>query len=170
MQAMKLFWAVVAVCASSTFALGETRKPVLIKEYKDWGAYSVAETSGKICYVMTRPKKKSPRKLNHGDVYFFVTSRAKSAPKLEVSFLAGYPFKDNSKVTVTIDKKKFTLMTQGDGAWVEDTANEGSLIAAMKGGRKMTVSAVSRRNNKTRYEMSLSGITAALSTIGSSCN
>ena len=52
-------------------------------------------------------------------------------------------------------------------AWVENAAEEPALVAAMKGGKSMTVKAVSGRGTATSYSYSLSGISAALKQIES---
>ena len=53
------------------------------------------------------------------------------------------------------------MFTQGDSAWLVNKEEEAALLAAMKSGSAMVVKAVSRRGNKTTYNYSLSGVTAA---------
>jgi invasion protein IalB len=57
------------------------------------------------------------------------------------------------------------MFTRGKSAWVENAAEEPVLIAAMKTGTDMKVSAKSGRGNTTTYVFSLKGISAALSSI-----
>ncbi|WP_217540155.1 invasion associated locus B family protein, partial [Stenotrophomonas sp. GbtcB23] len=71
----------------------------------------------------------------------------------------------NSKVTVSIDGKAFVMFTKDKAAWVENAAEEPALVAAMKTGHNMSVSAVSGRGTKTSYAYSLQGISAALKQI-----
>jgi invasion protein IalB len=169
MQVTKFFLVVLAFVGVSSIAIAQTGNPTLVKKYKDWGAYTVSDGGSKICYVMTEIKDKSPKKLNHGEVYLFVTARPESGGKLEISFVTGYSFKSESKVNAVVDGQNFVLMTQGDAAWVEEATQENVLVDAMRAGQKMEVSALSGRGNKTRYRVSLSGITAALKRIGSGC-
>ena len=83
----------------------------------------------------------------------------------EPQFIASYNFQENSKVSVTVGDKKFTMFTRGKSAWVENAAEEPVLIAAMKGGADMKVQAKSGRGNPTSYVFSLKGISAALASI-----
>jgi len=83
----------------------------------------------------------------------------------EPQFIAGYNFKENSKVTVAIGNKSFGMFTRGTSAWMENAAEEPALVAAMKGGSEMTVSATSGRGTATSYTFSLKGISAALDSI-----
>ena len=65
----------------------------------------------------------------------------------------------------TIDGRNFVLFTKGNSAWVENAAEEPALVEAMKGGKAMSVKAISRRGTETNYTYSLAGITAALNQI-----
>lgn len=136
-----------------------------ISQHSAWGTYSYQAATGKVCYVLTVPTDKQPPTLDHGDMFFFVSQRPGQQVSYEPQFIAGYNFQDNSKVTVTIDKKSFSMFTRGKSAWVENAAEEPVLIAAMKGGTDMKVQAKSGRGNPTSYVFSLKGISAALASI-----
>lgn len=145
------------------------KEPTLLKQNGDWYAFSHGTGANKVCFAMTPPKQMTPSNLNHGDVRFFVTSRPAANVRMEPSIRVGYNFQENSKATVDIDGQKFTLFTKGDGAWVENAANEPQLIAAMKKGKAMKVTGTSGRGNPTSYSFSLSGISATLSDIQKAC-
>ncbi|TRC96408.1 hypothetical protein FJV76_08065 [Mesorhizobium sp. WSM4303] len=136
-----------------------------IGQHNAWGTYSYQAQGGKVCYVLTVPTDKQPPTLDHGDMFFFVSQRPGQQVSYEPQFIAGYTFQEGSKATVTIDKKTFSMFTRGKSAWVENAAEEPVLIAAMKTGTDMKVSAKSGRGNPTTYVFSLKGISAALSSI-----
>lgn len=136
-----------------------------IGQHNAWGTYSYQASGGKVCYVLTVPTDKQPPTLDHGDMFFFVSQRPGQQVSYEPQFIAGYNFQEGSKATVTIDNKTFSMFTRGKSAWVENAAEEPVLIAAMKGGADMKVSAKSGRGNTTSYVFSLKGISAALSSI-----
>jgi hypothetical protein len=115
--------------------------------------------------VLTVPTDKQPPTLDHGDMFFFVSQRPGQQVSYEPQFIAGYNFQENSKVTVTVGDKSFSMFTRGKSAWVENAAEEPVLIAAMKGGADMKVEAKSGRGNATSYVFSLKGISAALTSI-----
>jgi invasion protein IalB len=100
-------------------------------------------------------------------MFFFVSQRPGQQVSYEPQFIAGYDFQANSKVTVTVGDKSFTMFTRGKSAWVENAADEPQLIAAMRAGADMKVQAKSGRGNTTSYVFSLKGISAALSSISS---
>ena len=136
-----------------------------IGQHNAWGTYSYQASGGKVCYVLTVPTDKQPPTLDHGDMFFFVSQRPGQQVSYEPQFIAGYTFQEGSKATVTIDKKSFSMFTRGKSAWVENAAEEPVLIAAMKTGTDMKVTAKSGRGNPTSYVFSLKGISAALTSI-----
>lgn len=152
---------VLAVSAAPAFAQSATK----IGQHNAWGTYSYQAQNGKVCYVLTVPTDKQPTTLDHGDMFFFVSQRPGQKVSFEPQFIAGYNFQENSKVSVTIGDKSFSMFTKGKSAWVENAAEEPALIAAMRGGSDMKVQAKSGRGNPTTYVFSLKGISAALTSI-----
>ncbi|KQV35660.1 MULTISPECIES: invasion associated locus B family protein [unclassified Rhizobium] len=155
--------AIVMACASAASAQSPTR----IQQFNAWGAYSYQAGAGKVCYVLSVPKEKNPASVDHGDIFFLVSQRPGQNISYEPQAMMGYPLQENSKVTVTIDSKSFTMFTKGNSAWVENAAEEPALVAAMKNGKAMSVAAKSRKGTATSYSYSLSGISAALKQIES---
>lgn len=155
----------VAMTALTVTASAQT--PQRIGQFKDWGAISYQAANGKVCYAVSVPTDKQPANVNHGDNFFVVTQRGGSNVTYEPQFIAGYTLKESSKVTVTIDGKEFSFFSKENTAWTENAAQDPAIVAAMKAGSKMTVSATSRRGTATSYQYSLSGITAALDAIKS---
>ena len=140
-------------------------KATKIGQHSAWGTYSYQAQNGKVCYVLTVPTEKQPPKLDHGDIFFFVSQRPGQASSYEPQFIASYNFQENSKVSVSVDGKSFSMFTRGKSAWVENATDEPALIAAMKSGTEMKVAAKSGRGNPTSYAFSLKGISAALGSI-----
>ncbi|MEZ5812341.1 MAG: invasion associated locus B family protein [Rhizobiaceae bacterium] len=147
----------------TTPALAQSAKR--LSQFKDWATYSYKASNGQVCYVLSVPSSKEPSNLDHGDIYFSVSQKPGQNVAFEPQFIASYNLKEKSKVTVTIDGKPFTMFTKGKLAWLENAAEEPTLVAAMKAGSSMKVAAVSGRGNPTNYTFSLSGITAALDSI-----
>jgi len=160
---------VLAVAAAMLLAAGAApamaQSATKIGQHNAWGTYSYQAQNGKVCYVLTVPTEKTPKNLDHGDIFFFVSQRPGQTPSYEPQFIASYNFQENSKVSVTIDGKSFSMFTRGKSAWVENTADEPAMIAAMKTGTDMKIAAKSGRGNPTNYVFSLKGISAALGSI-----
>ncbi len=163
MRGLIVIFSGLALVVSAVPVLAQTATK--IGQHNAWGTYSYQAQNSKVCYVLTVPTDKQPSTLDHGEMFFFVSQRPGHKVLFEPQFIAGYNFQDNSKVTVTIGDKSFSMFTKGKSAWVENAAKEPALIAAMKSGLDMKVSAKSSRGNPTNYIFSLQGISAALTSI-----
>ncbi|MDW9417962.1 invasion associated locus B family protein [Sinorhizobium meliloti] len=159
----KIATALALVMAASGVASAQS--PTRIQQFNAWGAYSYQAGNGKVCYVLSVPKERTPASVDHGDIFFLVSQRPGQNISYEPQAMMGYPLQDNSKVNVVIDGRTFIMFTKGNSAWVENAAEEPALVAAMKSGKAMSVNAKSRRGTETSYSYSLSGISAALKQI-----
>lgn len=169
MKARSFLTAMVFTAVAVGGAAAQTAAPTPIKKNGEWSSFSHGTGTGKVCFALTKPTTLRPPNLNHGDVFFFVSNRPSEGVRNEPSLLVGYTLQEGSKVIVDIDGQKFTLYTKGEGAWVENASEEGSLVDAMRKGRAMAVTATSGRGNATSYAFSLSGITASISDIDAAC-
>jgi len=167
MKASVLLGAIFVLATSSVSATAQA--PKLVKQFKDWGVYSFSGQKGKVCYVLSQPREKLPADRDHGDVFFFVSTRPGEKVQSEPSVIVGYTFKTDSKVTVTVDGVNFTMFTQGEGAWIENEGDEDRLVNAMRAGSNMKVVGESTRGTSTTYTYSLSGVTAALNESSTIC-
>ena len=145
--------------------IAAAQSPTQIKQFNVWGAYSYNSPKGKVCYILSQPTRKQPGNVNHGDIFFLISQRPGQNVTYEPQAMMGYPLKEDSKVTVTVDGKNFVLFTKGESAWVENVAEEPALVSAMRAGSQMSVKATSRRGTNTNYTYSLTGVTAALKEI-----
>ncbi len=165
-------WKTAAAAAAALFLASTAtvaQSPNSLGQFNDWTAWTYTNDAGKICYIHSTPKSLKPENLRHGDVSFFIRTSPSEEITNEANFVVGYPFQENSTVSVNIGGKLFTMFTQADSAWLLDKTEEGDLLAAMKSGSSMTVTGTSRRGNNTTYQISLSGVTAAANKIVAEC-
>ncbi|WP_019220934.1 invasion associated locus B family protein [Bartonella senegalensis OS02] len=162
---MKMFKRkIMAVFIMVLISTGATcaQAPSRLDQFGAWGAYSYKSPKNTICYVLSVPLESFPTTVKHGDNFFLVTKRSHSPLSFEPQFMAGYPLKEGSRVTVTIGNKEFDFFTKDSSAWLASPALEKQLVSAMRAGKSMTVSALSKRGTQTTYTYSLKGVTAAL--------
>ena len=156
-----------ALSATAAFAQGAATR---IEQFKDWGSYVFNDPQrGKVCFAVSQPKDMEPKNVNRDPVYFFVTSRPREGVKEEVNVITGYPYKEGSKTTIQIGSDVFNLFTSGDGAWLENAADEARLVNSMRRGSSMIIKGTSRRGTLTIDTYSLAGITAATKSATSNC-
>ncbi|MFQ5562954.1 MAG: invasion associated locus B family protein [Parvularculaceae bacterium] len=144
-------------------------EPTAIATYRDWNVF-VREIEGdKICFAATDAKDKSPKSVNHGDVFFLVATWKSGAAKNQPSLMTGYNLKDEPEPTVRIGSDKWEMYVSGMEAFIESPGEEARLITAMRRGSDMRISAVSTRGTATSYVMSLLGVSAALDRVAKAC-
>ncbi|MFD2238698.1 invasion associated locus B family protein [Aureimonas populi] len=164
MSLSKVLTAAAAIIVASS-AASAAQTPNRMNQFNAWGTYSYQSDGSRVCYVLSTPTAMQPSTVNHGDIFFLVSQKP-GQNAYEPQVVMGYPLREGSQVTVDVDGRKFSLFTRGESAWVEDASQEPALVAAMRNGRAMTVSAVSQRGTNTTYTYSLAGVTAAMQSIG----
>ena len=157
----------------ATLTQTNAAEPKLISEHNDWRSYSNTSGSAKSCFAASQPILYVPEAADpverHGRVYFFVTRQPSKNVQNEPSLKVGFSFNENKGLTATIDGRKFTFFAKGDRAWLENAAEENTFISAMRAGSKMQLSGTSVRGTKVVYTFSLSGVTAAINQLKTSC-
>jgi len=143
--------------------------PELLGEFGDWAAYTYKAADTKVCYISSRPKSSEPAGAKRDPAFFLVTHMPGRKVRGEISTIIGYPFKKDSTAKLTIDATDFELFTNADGAWADATATEKKIVAAMKGGKSLTVTGTSWRGTETIDSYSLNGVSAALVKIDEAC-
>ncbi len=137
--------------------------------FGDWRAYAYDEKGEKACYIASQPKKDEGEYKRRGEIYAMVTHRPADKVRDEVSLAAGYRYKSESRVEVSIDGKTFELVPHEDTAWVPDSAGDRKLVAAMRAGRQMVVQGTSSRGTATKDTYSLMGFTKAYKAASKAC-
>lgn len=144
-------------------------EPELVSTHGDWSVYKFTENGNKVCYMAATPQKDEGDYSRRGKIYALVTSRPAEGTKNVFSYIAGYPYKDGSEVTVKIGAKSFSLFTQDETAWTADAETDSRLAQALRGGSKMVIKGVSRRGTQTMDTYSLRGSGAAHDAISQKC-
>ncbi|MBD3785428.1 MAG: invasion associated locus B family protein [Sphingomonadales bacterium] len=165
--------AVLILAAASLTATGAVAQSSnRVAASTDWSVF--VEESPKECWGVSAPKTTvntkdgKPVQVRRGDILLFVTYR--SGKPGEVSFMGGYPFADGSTVEMTVNNgQKFTLFTNGEGAWARSPEEDAKIIAALKSGADVTLTGRSGRGTQTSDKFSLMGFTAAMDEAGSRC-
>lgn len=165
------FFAVIAVLAGVLASpAARAEEPKAIATYSDWSVF-VREGGGeKICFAATEAKDKSPKSVNHGDIFFLIATWLSGAAKEQPSLMTGYALKSKPEPALRIGSDKWEMYTSENEAFIEAAAEEQRLIRAMRRGADMRVSAVSQRGTATSYIISLRGVTAALDRVERECS
>ena len=145
--------------------------PVEMLVSKKWGAYRYDNQGARTCFVSSVPTKSvgkyDPK--NRGDIRVFVSHGPGKAERDVVQVIAGYRYKPQSDVKLTIDGKNFKLFSIEDRAYAESEEDDRRIIALMKRGSRMIIVGTSSRGTKTTDTYSLSGFTKTKSVIDKTC-
>ena len=165
---MGVFTLVIATSFAAAPAFAE---PVQMLIEKDWGAYRYDNDGSRICFVSSVPTKSKGKydPDNRGDIRIFVSHGPGKAERDVVQVIAGYRYKAQSDVTLSIDGKSFKLFTLEDRAYAESEEDDDAMITAMKRGTKMSIVGTSSRGTVTTDTYSLSGFTRTKSIIDKTC-
>ena len=143
--------------------------PEQVATYKDWFVYTNGEGQERVCYAVTVPKDRSPASVNHGDVYVMIATWANGAATEQPSFMAGYPLRDAPEPEMRVGSSRFEMFTSGNEGFIEAGEDEERLVAAMRRGADMRLSAMSERGTATDYTFSLLGVSNALDRAARAC-
>ena len=169
-------WIAAAGAAPPNAQSKNAAKPVQQKEgvsklggAQGWDAYSDTEKGHKICYLVGEPSKSEPANAKRNKIYASVTHRPAEKVSNEVSFNAGYLFKDGSDAELIVDGRKFSLFTNKDSAWSRDAATDKAVVEALAKGKTAVLKGTSARGTETTATYSLAGLTQALGQIDKAC-
>ena len=160
---------VVALAAGTAVTDAAAAEPQAVATYKDWSVFVRDVDGDKICFAATEAKDKSPKSVNHGDIFFLVSSWKSRAATNQPSLMTGYPLNAAPEPTLRVGSDKWEMYVSDKEAFIELSSEEERLVRAMRRGADMRVSAVSQRGTATSYIISLRGISAALDRVTSEC-
>ena len=171
----KTFWTLILAFSLALFAVplapsaAQASEPELVGTHGDWSVYKFMENGNQVCYMAATPEKDEGDYSRRGKIYALITSRPAEGTNNVFSYIAGYPYKEGSEVTVTIGTQSFSLFTQDETAWTADAETDNRLASAIRGGSKMVVKGTSPRGTLTTDTYSLRGSSAAHDAISGKC-
>lgn len=170
---MRRAFATALACSLATGTLvpsiAAAAEPTAVATYRDWSVFVRDVKGDKICFAATEAKDKSPKSVQHGDVFVIVSTWKSGAAKNQPSLMTGYNLKDAPEPTIRIGSDKWEMYVSGNEAFIESSGEEARLIKAMRRGSDMRISAVSTRGTATNYVFSLLGVSAALDRVATAC-
>ena len=145
------------------------QEPKAVASFKDWSVFIREIDGDTVCFAAAEAKEKSPQTVTHGDVFFLVATWKSGAARNQPSLMVGYNFKDAPAPQIRVGAQKWDMYVSENEAFIESASAEQSLVANMKKGADMRISAMSSRGTATSYVISLSGVTAALDRAAAAC-
>lgn len=141
-----------------------------VEAHGSWNVFADAPKNAALCYAGGVPEKQEGKYSSRGDVFVLITHRPKDKESFVFNVEAGYAYKPDSEVTVSVGGKTFPLFVRGGQAWAKDAKTDRALADALRTGKAMTVKGYSSKGTETLDTYNLAGIGAALDAIGKLCN
>lgn len=183
-----LCYALIWLCGVAPAGSALAGEPRLLSTYGKWGAYMYYEGNSRVCFMASKANQplhtdeelekkpaKGPASLDmdpnrRGDPYAIVTLRPADHQSDVFSYMAGYKYQPDSKVTMNIGGQSFDLRPKGDTAWSPDARTDSQIAQALIAGDSMTINGVSARGLKTQDHVFLQGARDAYKKIQSECS
>jgi hypothetical protein len=146
-------------------------QPTLLGQFGDWGAYTANSGGKPICYALAKPTSQATQPPNRprDPAYIFVSTRPSENVRNEISIVIGYPFKPGADASADIGSANYALLTQNDGAWVKNPAEEARMVDTMRRGSDLVVTGESGKGTKSTDRYSLRGLSQALDRVAQEC-
>jgi len=141
----------------------------LVNTHGAWKSYRHGSGDQRMCFVVSEPTDSEPKDAKRQSPRIYVTAWPAAGVRAEISVLVGAALKKGAVISIDIDGTQFDLFPDGDRAYVSDANDEQKLLEAMRRGRSMVITATPATGQSTRDAYSLSGVTAAIQSIGSIC-
>ena len=147
-----------------------------IGTFQNWSAYVAGKNEQRICFAVSTPRYKVPKKAKRGDIFLSITHRPAEKLRHEVSIRVGYTFAKTPKLKADIDGSSFRFFTgkqvengAPEWAWLIDLDKTQSLITKMKKSNRLVFHGLSSRGTTTRDTYSLIGFSKATKAIDEAC-
>lgn len=143
-------------------------EPKAVGRFKDWAVFTETVEGDLICYAATEAGTMTPTNVNHGAVWYYVTSWKSGKAKAQPSIKVGYDIKEGSSPKAKVGRSSWTLFPAGREAFAED-ADDPAIVKALREGASLVVDATSARGTKVSYKFSLSGSASAIDKAAEAC-
>lgn len=150
---MRVVITLLALCLSAPVAARDS-----LGVFADWGAFRDAEIPR--CYAIAMAEENNARR--EFQPFASVGTWPRRNVRNQVHFRLSRQLSSSPRVRLAIGGERFDL-TAGDGdAWATDARADAAIVAAMRSGSTMSVSATDSRGNRYTDRYSLDGAATAI--------
>lgn len=126
--------------------------------YDNWAAFR--DPAVPRCYAIAKPR---PSTLERDyEPYASIGTWPERGIRGQVHFRLSRKLAENARVTAIINDRRFRLTGGGGDAWAEDKAMDAAIVAALRAGSRLIVSAVDSRGRRFSNTYDLGGVATAM--------
>jgi len=154
-------------------AIAQEQSDNRVSANTDWSVFVESDPSE--CWAVSAPKETVNSRdgntvdVRRGDIRLIVFYRPSQNVTGQVMFTGGYPFANESTVSLQVGDTTFQMFTQGETAWPATAEDDAKFVAAMKRGANAVLTGRSGRGTQTQDTFSLLGFTAAVEEAANRC-
>lgn len=126
--------------------------------FGEWGAFRDAEVPR--CYAIAAAQPNSNRR--DFDPYASVGTWPRQDIRGQVHFRLSRELSASPRIRLAIGGQRFDLTGGGSDGWAADAAQDAAIIAAIRAGSRLSISATDNRGNRFTDRYSLEGAATAL--------
>jgi hypothetical protein len=159
----------LALCAALLPAVATAATDrTAIAVFREWGAFREGpEAAPARCYAIAEPP---PNSANAGrGAFASVASWPAKRIRTQVAIRLSHATRDGAAVTLSVGDAAFRLMARGQDAWAHDRRQDAAIVAAMRSGSSMSVSAVGANGNPFADAYRLRGAASAIDAAALAC-
>lgn len=133
--------------------------------FGQWGAFRDAETPR--CYAIAAAETSRDRR--DFDPFASVGTWPRRQVRGQVHFRLSRELSASPRLRVAIGGQRFELTGSGSDAWAANGGDDAAILAAMRAGSRMSISATDRRGNRFTDRYSLEGAATAIDAAAVGC-
>jgi invasion protein IalB len=160
--------ALVVVIVAGALTDGARAQQLAQGQFRDWAVFTEQRGDDLVCFAATRATSSAPTTVNHGDVWYNVSSWRSGEARNQPSVKVGYSFRQASAPRLTIGRLTWNKFAAGNEAFADD-ADDPRIVSAIRAGTVMTLTATSARGTNVTYRFSLRGSAAAIDKAAELC-
>ncbi len=156
----------VALVFSGELAFAERKS---IGKYKDWNVVMEVFDTDTVCFAVTQAIDKSPETVQHGDVWFFVsTFKSIGYERQQPSLHVAYNLREEVPAKLMVGDDGWSMYNIGRTSYARDK-DDPNIISALKKGEEFKFEATSSRGTLVTYHFSLDGSLDAINQAIDAC-
>ncbi len=165
---------VALALVAANAAVAQQQSDNRVSANTDWSVFVESDPSE--CWAVSAPKETLNTRdgntvdVRRGDIRLIVFYRPSENVNGQVMFTGGYPFANESTVSMQVGDTTFQMFTDGETAWPATAADDARFVEAMKRGANAVLTGRSGRGTQTQDTFSLLGFTAAVEEAANRCS
>lgn len=129
--------------------------------FHGWGAFR--DERPRRCYAIARQADPA-RRDGFASVAFWPDRNIRGQLSVRLAHAPG-----NARVTLSIGERRFELIANASDAWADDARGDAAIVAAMRGGRSMSIEGLDRAGQPFADVYALSGAATAIDAAALAC-